>query len=355
MDSIDDRTKLSVDVKTTRVFRKLAKPTSLPGIDSFNDYISNIKCDDDLASKISISVFVICGSFNSFIDLNKLVEMFNDEYKEYTDNITNLVKAAVVDDDEEERNLKIKKMVDNYILKEGGFVLEYKPDSKKSKTIKKKGEDSFYNSLKIKTIFEGNRICAKIFTNGGLQVAGCKTIETCHEIPQIIKDFIYSYKDSIKTPESFKLTNLKFGMINTKCTFNCKIKQNILKEIINKNSWTSGGNWRFATYQPSKYPGINAKFWVDSTANKWKDKYDINNDVKIPKKLDGQVAVLIFRSGSTIITGAKSEQDLKKAYDTITDLIRQNPECQLNNDSDNDSDSDSDNDSDSDSDSDKNN
>lgn len=287
-----------------KVYRKLPKPPSLPDIKGFNDYVDGIKCDDDLVSDLSVSVFVVCATFQSFIDLGILIESFNND-------------------------------------NDGSFILEFKPESKKSKKLKKKGEDSFYNSLKIRTIIKENKICAKIFKNGSLQIAGCRSIEVCHLVPKIIRSFLLSYKECIKYPDSFKLTNLKIGMINSKCKFKHKFNQQILKEIINKNTWTNNGNWRFATYQPSIYRGINAKFWIDSTVEEWTEKTRLNPSVKIDKKVKGQVAVLIFRSGSVILTGAKSEFELKAAYDSMVRLVRDNPECiSYNSDSDSDSDSD---------------
>jgi TATA-box binding protein (TBP) (component of TFIID and TFIIIB) len=268
---------------------------SLPGIDSFNGKIKEIKCEDDIASDVSITVFVVCANLNSDIDLKLLVDLYHKD-------------------------------------NDGSFTLVYKPNSKKSKKVKKRGEDSFYNSLQVESKISGNNVSCKIFPNGKLHIAGCKTIEMCHRVLLVLRNFVYEYKESIKSLPLFVLTDEKFGMINSQFKFKTNINQTVLKDIINENTWIDNGNWRFATYQPSKYHGINAKFWTKETADKWRKWNELPEKdrvpKKIPKKVPGQVAVLIFRSGITIITGAKNEKEIKEAYDCITSLVRNNISCQ---------------------------
>ena len=45
---------------------------------------------------------------------------------------------------------------------------------------------------------------------------------------------------------------------------------------------------------------------------------------KIPKKTNGQVTVLIFRSGSVSITGAKNTIELYEAYREIVKVVEEN-------------------------------
>jgi TATA-box binding protein (TBP) (component of TFIID and TFIIIB) len=307
-----------------KVYRKLYKPTSLPDIKEFNENVASIKCEDEFASNLRISVFVVCASLNSLIDLKVLLDLYHED-------------------------------------NDGSFILKYNSKSKKSKKPKEKGEESFYNSLQIITKIKGNNISGKIFPNGNLQIAGCKSIEMCHNVPLLIKEFIYDYLPCIKTPSMYKLTNAKIGMINSQFKFGTDIDQNKLKDVINQNNWENSGNWRFATYQPSKYPGINAKYWSDSAVSTYKtwlanqlekQKEAKENGVEFtmknyPRKVQGQVAVFIFRSGNTIITGAKTIEDVRNAYNSLVKLVRDNPECSKERESDSDS-SDSDSESDTD-------
>jgi TATA-box binding protein (TBP) (component of TFIID and TFIIIB) len=58
-----------------------------------------------------------------------------------------------------------------------------------------------------------------------------------------------------------------------------------------------------ATFSPlSRYPGINLKYPSSSDENK-------------------QISLLIFRSGSIIITGAKNANDVANSYSFITKVI----------------------------------
>ena len=77
------------------------------------------------------------------------------------------------------------------------------------------------------------------------------------------------------------------------------LKQEDLKNILVKQGYS-------ATFSAlSRYPGINLKF------------------PSIIEK-DKQISLLIFRSGSIIITGAKNIKDISESYIFITNLISNN-------------------------------
>lgn len=77
------------------------------------------------------------------------------------------------------------------------------------------------------------------------------------------------------------------------------LKQEELKNIIVKKGYS-------ATFSSlSRYPGINVKY--PSVIEK-----------------DKNVSLLIFRSGSIIITGAKNMKDISTSYTFITDIISKN-------------------------------
>lgn len=277
----------------------------IPPIKEFNEEIAKIKWEDPkFATKLSINVFVICCVLNYHIDLQKLYELF---YK-------NPPKEEI--------------------------IIKFNPKSKKSKGdavlgIKKKEENNctFYNSLMMKFVYGKNNISAKIFPNGRIQITGCKTIEKCHEVPKLICRIIRLYRESIQfTSESkLKVIRLKFGMINTKLKVNdVTINQRKLNKIINdKYLWKDNGNWRISKFQQEKYHGINAKYWTSETRDFFLEKVKSRGTLEgmcLPEKIPGQVAVLIFRSGNTIITGAKSINDLKEAYFGFLSLLNKHQE-----------------------------
>jgi TATA-box binding protein (TBP) (component of TFIID and TFIIIB) len=215
-------------------------------------------------STISISTMTICFNFNESINLDQLKEKLS-KYK----------------------------------------IISYKPGSKKSKIPKKRGTDSFYNSFDIKLgIVDYTRdpkifsnISIFIFPNGKVKIAGAKTINT-------IRITIDEISELIGNP-NLKAENIKIQMICsdfkikpiTKNPEGWCIKQEILKNILVKNYSLS------ATFSPlSRYPGINLK---------------INSKIEPGK----QVSLLIFRSGSIIITGAKNAKDVADCYLFIVGVI----------------------------------
>jgi len=247
-------------------------------LDTFNILLKN-NCSGNTVNgvvytRISISTMTICFNFNQFINLQLL-----------------------------KNNLPEK------------LGVSYKPDSKKSKVKKKKGTDSFYNSFDIKMSFVDRSVEPNIFSNvsififpnGKVKAAGIKTINT---IEVMIAELLYiiNYVERVvEKPDTLAAENIKIQMIC--CDFKIKpvkedidgwcIKQEELKNILVKCGYS-------ATFSAlSRYPGINLNFpsVIES---------------------DKQISILIFRSGSIIITGAKHAKDIAESYTFITQTICKN-------------------------------
>jgi len=221
---------------------------------------------------ISISTITVCFNFNQYIDLKLLKE------------------------------------------KLPGNIINYNPGSKKSKVPKKKGTDSFYNSFDIKlTIVDRednlfSNISIFIFPNGKVKAAGSKNIKTMYLMIEELISMINYVPGSVEKPEELEIENIKIQMI---CSdFKIKpvkdepdgwcLKQEDLKNILVNEHRLSA---TFSTL--SRYPGINLKY--PSVVEKGK-----------------YVSLLIFRSGSIIITGAKYAKDLCSSYNFITNVISEN-------------------------------
>ena len=191
--------------------------------------------------------------------------------------------------------------------------VSYNPGSKKSKVPKKKGTDSFYNSFDIKiTIFDHesglfSNVSIFIFPNGKVKAAGAKNVNTIHILTEELINIITYVPNVVKNPETLGVENVKIQMI---CSdFKIKpikqdpdgwcLKQEDLKNILVKQGLS-------ATFSSlSRYPGINLKY----------------PSIVEPGK---QTSLLIFRSGSIIITGAKYAKDILNSYEFITNLISNN-------------------------------
>jgi TATA-box binding protein (TBP) (component of TFIID and TFIIIB) len=256
------------------------KPTFLCACDStwkdFDSLVGLGKSDPVhgvVYSDLSISTMTVCFNFNQFVDLGFLNE-----------NLPTHLKVS------------------------------YNPGSKKSKVPKKKGTDSFYNSFDIKiTIYDHStkifsNVSIFIFPNGKVKAAGAKTVNTIHILIEELINIITYVKGTVEHPETLKAENIKIQMI---CSdFKIKpikedpdgwcLKQEELKNILVRDYSLS------ATFSSlSRYPGINLKYPSKSEPGK-------------------QISLLIFRSGSIIITGGKNATDIFDSYNFITDVVSKN-------------------------------
>ena len=193
------------------------------------------------------------------------------------------------------------------------LMVKYNPGSKKSKVPKKRGTDSFYNSfdIKINLIDHDTGICSNvsvfIFPNGKAKAAGIKTIKTINVLRDELLELINYVPDTVNDLTTLDIENLKIQMI---CSdFKIKpvkpdpdgwcIRQEELKNILVKHGLS-------ATFSAlSRYPGIN---------------------LKIPSLVDTDknISLLIFRSGSIIITGGKYAKDVSNCYNFITKIVTEN-------------------------------
>jgi len=248
--------------------------------ESFNDILLKDCCGKSengvVYTSINVSTMTICFNFNQFVNLRLLKEKLPEECLKFS----------------------------------------YKPGSKKSKIKKKKGTDSFYNSFDIKLslvdrsvtpmIFSPN-VSIFIFPNGKVKATGIKTINTIKVLTQELYELLTYVENVVESPEKLAPENVKIQMICSdfkikpvkENTHGWCLRQEDLKNLLVKEGYS-------ATFSAlSRYPGINLK--IPSIIEK-----------------DKQTSLLIFRSGSIIITGAKYVKDLAECYRYITDLIKAN-------------------------------
>ena len=337
--------------------------TVLFNSDEFESGFSEIKRGPGSnETPLVLNVCVICGSFGSLINIKKLVDdlLTSDDTSDdlltsddTSDDRTILVdinmttgKKEIVIVTPTDKKSAVKIIKKEYPIKPKTIRIRYKPNCKKSKQKKKKGEDAFYNCINIEFVVdsgselrsganlrpsvapelrlgcERSNISAKLFPNGNLQVAGCKNVSVCNRVPQIIFNFINKYgKDSIINPELFSIKEFRIVMLKTSFKFNCgALNLEILKDKINQhNVRTETGEWRNAVYEPGTFPGLNAKHWQPETKEKYIDK--IKSGKNFGKKIEGQSTVIVFRQGNASITGAKTVNELSAAYHSIIDIV----------------------------------
>ena len=120
--------------------------------------------------------------------------------------------------------------------------------------------------------------------------------------------------------ENYKLQNIKIELINSDYTTNFMINNTKLNIIV-KQKYKA-----FSSYEPNEYPGVKNKFY-------WNEK-NVGNQGRcncIPKCIERgkksictQITISVFQSGSVIITGAKSIQQIKDAYNYINNIFKDN-------------------------------
>ncbi len=321
---------------------------SVESIEEYDRNISECVTDDNIASDLIVAVMTVCGNLGSSVGLLKIFDLYMEGSTD------------------------------------ANFELNYVPNSKKSKDGKK--NKAFYNCLSALFYFKDSagiesKIAAKVFPNGSIQLAGCRTIEAVYKAPEVLFNFISGFKKYdipvkiryekelsetleirsqffgkcekyqkellkhanenitshfiIRDLDNFDLTNIRISMINSNFVFQHKIDNKIkqvgiiqdhLKDLINNNKFEGkevpNRKWRIATYQPEKYAGVNIKYWTEKARNKYASYFAEGK--KLPKKIDGQISIFVFRSGKGTITAAKNSKDLLEAYRAICNLVRGN-------------------------------
>lgn len=298
----------------------------------FNQEIASIYDEEGFTTPLRLAVCVLDGSLSSLIDIRT---MMSNLYGSPMEGIFDPDVTIVVDIDEitEEKDTYSivptdKKTVTKLLKKELAIKSQtlrfrYKPLSKKSNIKKKKGEDAFYNCVNLDFILDLCNISTKIFPNGKVQIAGCRNLEIANKVIVKIYDTIQKYaKEAIRNPGTYEIGKFKVGMFNTNFRFSQSFYLEELKNKINQHNVMNDpdGKWRNAGYDPSVYPGVNAKYWSQETKDKYLEK--LKSGKKIPKKLNGQTSILVFREGNVIITGAKTVGDLREAYFAIVGIVK---------------------------------
>tara|TARA_Y100000782_G_scaffold3064_1_gene3533 strand:+ start:4871 stop:5695 length:825 start_codon:yes stop_codon:yes gene_type:complete len=178
---------------------------------------------------------------------------------------------------------------------------------------KKKKNKCFYNQVTIKIKPEiNNDINIKIFNNGSVQMTGCKSIDDvievlnilCNEMKLIrgLVDVTNSKilpKPFVTQPENMEVSkakDLNIRMINSNFHIGFEIDRDALFDILTEKGYET-------RYEPTVHACVVIKY-------NYRDR----------KK----VSVFVFASGSVIITGANSCNQIKETYDFIHAKLYEN-------------------------------
>lgn len=141
-----------------------------------------------------------------------------------------------------------------------------------------------------------NNKAVKIFCNGSLQVNGCKTLVEFLGVCGIVCDMLNLIYDNPSPEERFAVERFDVQLMNTNFLvphrFNLPVIYEMVKGMQNIDS----------EFDVSFHPAINIKYMADSN----------------------EVSILVFNSGSIIITGVLTATGLLDAYTFITTFLDSN-------------------------------
>tara|TARA_B100001093_G_scaffold189451_1_gene182001 strand:+ start:2607 stop:3494 length:888 start_codon:yes stop_codon:yes gene_type:complete len=170
---------------------------------------------------------------------------------------------------------------------------------------------NWHTKYQFKTV-----VSVKIFPNGKVQVAGLSNIKSCAYIIRKVCN-----KCSNFTSDKITISDCKIAMINSDFKLRNNLNLTSFCNILSNYSIQKNGNFLSIVYQPIKYPAINCKFICDDNLEEFNNHiYQFNHKKKFNKKL----SILIFRSGSIIITGGNNLEDYLNTYKYLLNLIKNN-------------------------------
>jgi TATA-box binding protein (TBP) (component of TFIID and TFIIIB) len=192
---------------------------------------------------------------------------------------------------------------------------------KLSESYVSKNNGKFYNSIIFNwhTKYQNKTIVSvKIFPNGKVQVAGLSNIKSC---AYIIRKVHNKCKCFYVYPQQAQISDVKIAMINSDFKLNKALNLTKFCDILSYNTIQSDGNFLSIIYQPIKYPAINTKFICDDNLSKY---FEHIYKYSLKKKFNKTISILIFRSGSIIITGGNNIEEYLFTYNYLLNLINVN-------------------------------
>jgi TATA-box binding protein (TBP) (component of TFIID and TFIIIB) len=184
---------------------------------------------------------------------------------------------------------------------------------KKSKK-KKKGKRVFYNQVSLNVMVESKKekpINIKLFTNGSIQMTGCKSVENVIDVLSKIFNELKVVKAVIDLKQ-MKMVDKSF--INDNKKLFLKYVDNIVIGMINSN-------FRY----PNKIDRL--KLYNQLNIDNIASKYDPSNHACVNIKYhctDKTISIFVFEKGPIVITGAKNCEHILAGYTFINKYLLTN-------------------------------
>jgi|TARA_B110000483_G_scaffold234883_1_gene305608 TATA-box binding protein (TBP) (component of TFIID and TFIIIB) len=207
---------------------------------------------------------------------------------------------------------------------------------KKKRTIQHKR--TFDNQISFVYKFADNYyVNVKVFQNGSLHITGSRKVEDIavplekliKEIKDgninILKNEDYNINDVIYADISILMINTDFKIFKEpECINKFSIKRRTLHTIL-INDYNM-----IARFDPSTYPGVKIEYWWNSEndsrdASNHYDKRNVKSKSNVKEGIK-KITIAVFESGSILITGAITIEQVDETYKFICDIIEKNKE-----------------------------
>lgn len=296
------------------------------------------KEEDFNPSKLRVSTITALSDIGVLVDTQKLYEEYNmDFYNDKLEKYMNPNRYGELDESEYPLIITMKKSNDLY-----KGISDNKKKKKEQDTLeKKKKRDSFQNQLTfIIAINKEKTINLKLFKNGKIQMTGLRKEEDGYMAMNKLISNIKHIPNISADNKSMKPNDLNIILINSDFEIGFKIRRDELFKLI-------GESGLYVVYEPDIYPGVNSKYFYNSNTVGTRNEGVCCCSKKCDGKGDGngdgdckKITIAIFQSGSIIITGSKTNDQMLLAYNYINNLIKMNisnirkndiyiPKCQM--------------------------
>lgn len=268
---------------------------------NYSEIPDDFKLEYPEPTPIRISTMTVISNFNSVVDIDKLYDMI-----ELEDDVTNNIYPRID------------------FIKYGGDKI--KGNTKKNKKKKNK-KNYFQNQLTICILLDDTKkMNMKLFKNGKVQLTGIKDVNIinigCRYIVNLIKTK-NTEQSIIENTEKLNYIDNSYNivLINSDFKVNYLLNRDNIFKLLNQINF-------FVIYEPDIYPGVNLKYFINSTnkipgicncVNKCIGKGTCNGDGDCKR-----VTIAIFQSGSIIITGSKNKEQVHECFQFINNLLRDN-------------------------------
>lgn len=201
--------------------------------------------------------------------------------------------------------------------------LGYKGELPKTKRKPRKTDNkkTFFNQVTLHVFCE-KKVNVKLFNNGKIQMTGLKYENHGADVLDILIPTILRcdkpQENKILDKEDIKYTPINIACINSDFSIGYPIKRDVLYNEIVKAGY-------YSSYEPCIYPGVNSKYYYNKNSpdgicrcvNPCTGKGDGCSDGGCKK-----ITIAVFKSGETIITGARSKEQLTIAHKFISKFVK---------------------------------